>query len=167
MVSVYRFVLLAFLCSCSIGDSDPALGFSDFYQIQGPGYRFTVDSAKFQQLDFNRKDPSLCQTIFEIKSINRNASELTLEIERPKGCNGVYELVWDGKWQESSPRKMQVYLTGFFSTCSPGSETEIDVVKVDISKAIRETPIDLFTIYLREHCSFRDFNCVGNCNLSI
>lgn len=167
MVSAFRFFLLLFLCSCSLGDADPTLGFSDFYQIQGPGYRFTVDPVKYQQLDFNRKDPSLCQVSFEIKSINRNESELTLEIERPKGCNGIYELVWDGRWQESAPRRMQIYLTGFFNSCSPASETEIDLVKVDLAKALRETPTDLFTIYLREHCSFRDFNCAGNCRLSI
>lgn len=167
MVSVYRFLLLLFLCSCSVGDQDPLLNYEGLYQVQGPGYSFRVDPVKYQQLDFNRKDPSLCQISFEIKSINRNSSELTLEIERPKGCNAIYELVWDGNWQESSPRRMQVYLTGIFNSCSTTSEREIDLIKVDLVKALRETPTDLFTIYLREHCSFRDFNCVGNCNLSI
>ena len=167
MVRVYRFLLLVFLCSCSVGDQDPAAAFDGFYSAIGPGYRFTVDPVKYQQLDFNRKDTSLCQVAFEVKSVKRDLNELTLEIERPIGCNGTYELVWDGKWQESFPRRMQVYLTGFFSTCTPGSETAIDVVKVDLAKALREMPSDLFTIYLREHCSFRDFNCVGNCNLSI
>lgn len=167
MASVFRFFLFVFLCSCSVGDSDPTLGFANFYQVQGQGYRFTVDSGRYQRMDFNRKDTSLCQVNFEIKSIKRIGNELTLEIERPKGCTGTYDLVWDGRWQESSPRRMQVYLTGLFNTCSVSSETELDLIKVDLAKALRQMPEDLFTIYLREHCSFRDFNCVGNCDLKI
>lgn len=167
MVSVYRFLLLVFLCSCSVGDENPSGGFGGFYSSLGPGYKFTLDPVKYQRMDFNRKDPSVCQVNFELKKITRNGKELTLEIERPKGCNGTYELVWDGKWQESLPRRMQVYLTGLFNACSPGSETEVDVIKLDLEKSIREAPKDLFTIYLREHCSFRDFNCVGNCDLTI
>ncbi len=167
MTRVFRFLLLLFLCSCSVGNEDPfGPGLNSSFQVQGPGYRFTADPVKYQQLDFNRKDPSLCQVGFELKKITRNSTELTLEIVRPKGCNGIYELVWDGKWQESSPRRMQVYLTGIFNSCTPSSELETDVIQVDLAKALREKPTDLFTIYLREHCSFRDFNCVGNCNLS-
>lgn len=79
----------------------------------------------------------------------------------------MYDLVWDGIWQESSPRRMQVYLKSMFNTCSVWSETELDVLKVNLAKAIPDFQKDLFTIYLREHCSYRDFNCVGNCNLSI
>lgn len=167
MASVFRFFLLVFFCSCSVGDQDSPLNAVDLYQIQGPGYRFTLDPVKYRQLDFNRKDLSLCQVQFEIKGIKRSQGELALEIERPKGCNAVYELVWDGQWQESSPRRMQLYLTGIFTTCTPTTETEIDLIKIDLTKAIREAPTDLFTIYLREHCSFRDFNCVGNCDLKI
>lgn len=167
MTSVLRFFLLAFLCSCSVGDPDANPGLANFYQVQGVGYRFTVDSGKYQRLDFNRKDPSLCQVGFEIKSIKRTGNELTLEIERPKGCNGTYDLVWDGNWQESSPRRMQVYLTGMFTSCSGGTGMELDVIKIDLAKALLEAPKDLFTIYLREHCSFRDFICVGNCDLRI
>lgn len=167
MVSVFRFLLLVLLGSCAIGDEDPSDDFKRLYLISGEGYRFIVDPVKYQQLDFNRKDSGLCQVNFEIKSIKRNQNELTLEIERPIGCIGIYDLVWDGKWQESLPRRMQVYLTRIFNSCSPSSDTEIDVIKVDLQKALRETPTDLFTIYLREHCSFRDFNCVGNCDLSI
>jgi hypothetical protein len=151
-----------------VGDEDPAFGGLDgFYNSSGPGYRFTVNSAKYQQLDFNRKDPSLCQINFEVKSIKRAQNELTLEIERPKGCNGIYELVWDGKWQESSPRRMQVYLKGEFNSCQISSEMQVDIVKIDLAKSLPGAPVDLFTIYLREYCSFRDFNCVGNCDLSI
>lgn len=167
MVSVYRFLLLVFLCSCSVGGEDPLRGFDGFYSSSGPGYRFTIDPVKYQQLDFNRKSTSLCQVGFEIKSIKRVGNELTLEIERPKGCNGIYELVWDGKWQESSPRRMQIYLTGDFNACTVGSEMQVDKVKVDLVKSLPEAPVDLFTIYVREYCSFRDFNCVGNCDLSI
>ena len=156
MTSAFRFLLLLFLCSCSLGDGDGDLGLGQYYNIQGPGYRFTADAGKYQQLDFNRKDPSLCQVGFEIKSIIRKGNELSLEIERPKGCNGTYELVWDGIWQESSPRRMQLYLTGLFTACGGGTETELDVIKVDLAKALLDSPGDLFTIYLREHCSFRD-----------
>lgn len=167
MVPVFRFLLLAFLCSCSLGESDADLGLGNSYQVQGVGYRFTVDAVKFQRLDFNRKDPSLCQVSFEIKSVKRVGNELTLGIERPKGCTGIYDLVWDGIWQESSPRRMQLYLTGMFTSCNAGYETELDVIKVDLAKALITDPKDLFTIYLREHCSFRDFNCVGNCDFKI
>lgn len=167
MNSVLRFFLLVFLCSCSVGDQDANPSLDGFYQVQGVGYRFTVDSGKYQRMDFNRMDPSLCQVNFEIKSIKRTENELTLEIERPKGCTGIYDLVWDGRWQESSPRRMQLYLTGSFTSCSAGTETEMDVIKVDLAKALIEAPKDLFTIYLRENCSFRDFNCVGNCDLRI
>lgn len=167
MNSVLRFFLLVFLCSCSVGDQDANPGFDQFYNIQGPGYRFIADSGQYRQLDFNRKDPSLCQVAFEITSIKRTGNELTLEIERPKGCAGIYDLVWDGTWQESSPRRMQLYLTGKFNSCSAGTGVEVDVIKVDLAKALLEAPKDLFTIYIREHCSFRDFNCVGNCDLKI
>lgn len=167
MVSVYRFLLLVFLCSCSVGEEDPSGAFDGLYSSIGPGYRFTIDPVKYQQLDFNRKATSLCPVSFGIKSIKRTQNELTLEIERPKGCNGIYELVWDGKWQESSPRRMQVYLTGVFNACTVGTEMQVDVVKIDLVKSIPEAPVDLFTVYLREYCSFRDFNCVGNCDLSI
>lgn len=167
MVSFFRFVLLAFLCSCTLGESDPALGLSGFYQIQGVGYLFTADSGQYHRRDFNRNDSSLCQVSFEITGIKRVGNELTLQIERPKGCSGMYELIWDGNWQESSPRRIQIYLTSLFNTCSVGPETEMDILKIDLAKALQETPVDLFTIYLREYCSYRDFNCVGNCNLSI
>lgn len=167
MIPVFRFLLLVFLCSCSVGESDADLGFSRPYQVQGVGYKFTMDAGKFQRLDFNRRDPSLCQVSFEIRSVKRSGNELTLEIERPKGCTGVYELVWDGIWQESFPRRMQMYLTGMFTSCNTGSETDVDVIKVDLAKALLEEPKDLFTIYLREHCSFRDFNCVGDCDFKI
>ena len=156
---------MVFLCSCTLGISETDLGLGDFYQVQGHGYKFTFDRVRYLQLDFNRKDPTLCQVNFEIKAITREGSELTLEIERPKGCNGIYELVWDGLWQETAPSRMQVYLTGLFSSCSPISETELDVIKVDLANSIRENPTGQFSIYLREHYSFRDFNCVGNCNL--
>ncbi len=118
-------------------------------------------------MDFNRKSPSDCQVNYEVKTVKRNGNDLTLEISRPKGCSGIYELVWDGLWQESYPRRMQLYLTASFNSCSPGIETETDVIRVDLEKAIKETSADLFTIYLREYCSFRDFNCEGNCNLII
>jgi hypothetical protein len=167
MNSVSRFLLLVFLFSCSVGDSDGDPGLEQYYNVQGPGYRFTVDTGQYQRLDFNRKDPSLCQVSFEIKSISRKGNELSLTIERPKGCDGIYELVWDGIWQESSPRRMQLYLTGLFTACAGGTETDLDVIKVDLAKALLGAPGDLFTIYLREHCSFRDFNCVGNCDLSV
>ncbi|GAB3222638.1 hypothetical protein J0A67_11320 [Algoriphagus aestuariicola] len=167
MTSVFRFFLLLFLFSCSTGDSDVNPGLENSYQFMGQGYRFTVDAGKYQRLDFNRKDPSLCQVNFEITSIARVGNELSLEVERPKGCTGTYELVWDGLWQESSPRRMQLYLTGLFATCGGGSETEVDVIKVDLEKALLGKSNELFTIYLREHCSFRDFNCVGNCELKI
>lgn len=165
MVRIYRFLFLLFLCSCSVGEEDPNGAFDGLYSSIGPNYKFTLDPVKYQQLDFNRKDPSLCQVAFEIKSVKRIASELIIEVVRPKSCTGTYELVWDGKWQESSPRRMQIYLTGLFNSCSLGSETEVDVVVIDLKKSIREAPTDLFTIYLREHCNFRDFNCVGNCDL--
>ncbi|GAA0878744.1 hypothetical protein GCM10009119_17120 [Algoriphagus jejuensis] len=137
------------------------------YQVSGVGYRFTVNQAKYQQLDFNRKGLELCQVNFEIKGIKREGSELTLQIERPKGCAGIYELVWDGIWQESSPRRMQLYLTGMFTGCVGGTGTELDTVQIDLAKAVLSAPKDLFTIYIREHCSFRDFNCEGNCEVSI
>ncbi len=167
MNAVFRFLLLVFLFSCSIGDGGGDLGLGQYYNVQGPGYQFTADTGKYRQLDFNRNDPSLCQASFEIKRISRNGNELSLEIERPKGCTGIYELVWDGIWQESSPRRMQLYLTGLFPGCAGGAETGLDVIKVDLAKALLDAPGDLFTIYLREHCSFRDFNCVGNCELKI
>lgn len=167
MVSAFRFLLLLFLCSCSVAEPDDSGRLASSYNVSGVGYRFTLDAAKYQQLDFKRKDPSLCKVNFEIKRVKRQGNELTLEIERPKGCKGMYELVWDGTWQESSPRRMQIYVTGLFSSCLGGSETELDVVKVDMATALQDTPKDLFTIYLREHCSFRDFNCSGNCDLNI
>ena len=167
MTSIFRFLLLVFLCSCSVGDTDSDPRLPSEYFSMGPGYRFTVDKVKYQRMDFNRRDPSLCQVSFEIKSVKRNANELTLEIKRPKGCVGSYELVWDGNWQESSPRRMQLYLSAMFTACNAGSEMELDVIKVDLAKALLEDPKDLFTIYLREYCSFRDFNCVGNCDFKI
>jgi hypothetical protein len=142
-------------------------GLANSYQIDGVGYRFIVDAAKFQRMDFDRNAASFCKVNFEIKGIKRVGNELTLEIERPKGCVGIYELVWDGVWQESSPRRMQIYLTGLFNSCIGGSETELQVIKVDLATALQDMPKDLFTIYLREQCSFRDFNCVGNCELKI
>lgn len=167
MSSAFRFLLLLFLCSCSVGESDADLGLGNFYQINGVGYRFTVDRAKFQQLDFERNAASFCKVNFEIKRIKRQGNELTLEIERPKSCTGTYDLVWDGLWQESSPRRMEVYLTGLFNSCTGSSEMVLDVIKVDLATAVQGEPKDLFTIYLREHCSFRDFNCIGNCDLII
>lgn len=166
MASVFRFLLLLFLVSCSVGDpdGDPA---SLNYFTTGSGYRFTADASKYQRMDFKRRDPSLCQVDYELRKIERDGNELSLTIERPKGCIGMYELVWDGKWQESSPRRIQLYLTGMFTSCAAGSETELDVIKVDLAKALLSETDDLFTIYLREHCSFRDFDCVGNCELSI
>lgn len=167
MKAVFRYLLLLFLVSCSFEDPDDQSGPAGFYYVEGPGYRFVVDMGKYQRLDFNRKDPSLCQVSFELKGIKRDGNELSLEIERPKGCTGTYELVWDGIWQESSPRRMQLYLTGQFTACAGGAENEIDVIKVDLAKALLNDPGDLFTIYLREHCGFRDFNCVGNCDLTL
>ena|GEM_PF-2920537 len=167
MVPVFRFLLLLFLCSCSVGEPDSFDRLANSYLISGQGYRFTLDPVKYQRIDFNRKDPTLCQVDFELKGIKRQGNELTLEIERPKGCTGKYELVWDGIWQETSPRRMQVYLTAAFGACAGSAETELDVIKVDLATAVQGDPKDLFTIYLREQCSFRDFSCIGNCDLSI
>lgn len=167
MNAVFRFFLLLFLVSCSVGDAEDNRDGKELYNVVGPGYQFTVDAGKYQRLDFKRMDPSLCQVNFELKGIKRTEKELTLSIERPKGCVGKYELVWDGTWQESSPRRMQLYLTGMFPSCAGSSETELDVIKVDLDRALLGASSDLFTIYLREHCSFRDFNCVGNCDLSL
>ncbi len=167
MVSVFRFLLLLFLCSCSVGEPDASDRFANSYLISGIGYRFTSDAVKFQRLDFNRKNPALCQVDYELKGIKRQGNELTLEIERPKGCKAVYELVWDGIWQEASPRRMQVYLTALFDSCVGSTETELDVIKIDLATALQDSQKDLFTIYLREHCSVREFNCAGNCDLSI
>ncbi len=167
MISVYRFLLLLFFCSCSVGEPDPSDRLRNSYLVNGVGYLFTADAAKFQYLDFNRENPALCQIDFELKGIKRLGNELTLEIERPKGCKRTYELVWDGNWQESVPRRMQIYLTALSTPCVGGTETELDVIKVDLATALQEAPKDLFTIYLREHCSVRDFNCVGNCDVSI
>jgi hypothetical protein len=167
MVPVFRFLLLLFLCSCSVGEPDPYDKFAMSYLYSGVGYKFTLDPIKFQRLDFNRKDPALCQVDFELKGIRRQGNELTLEIERPKGCAGKYELVWDGIWQESTPRRMQVYLTGSFGSCVGSVETERDVIKIDLAAALQGEQKDLFTIYLREQCSIRDFSCVGNCDLNI
>lgn len=168
MNAVIRFFLLLFLCSCAVDNTDAAMGISSPYQVQGEGYVFTADPVKFQKLDFNRKDPSLCQVEFEVRKMKREGNELLLEILRPKGCIGNYELVWDGVWQETSPKRMQIYLTGQFSSCVSGSEQEVEVIRIDLEKAFRNTsPMDPFTIYLREHCSFKDFNCAGNCELII
>jgi hypothetical protein len=167
MTSVFRFLLLLFLCSCSVGEPDASHRLASSYLISGVGYRFTSDPVKFQRLDFNRRGPAECQVDYELKGMKRQGNELTLEIERPKGCAGKYQLVWDGIWQESSPRRMQVYLTASFESCVGSVETERDVITIDLASAVQGEPKDLFTIYLREHCSFRDFNCVGNCDLSI
>lgn len=167
MSPVYRFLLLVFLCSCSVNDSDLTSDGSDNFQITGPGYRFIADAVRYNQLDFNRNDPSTCQISFEIKSIKRVDQELSLEILRPKGCNGIYDLVWDGKWQDSAPAQLQIYLTGSFNSCGSGTEKETDLVKVDLAKALPGRPGSSYSIYIREYCSFRDFNCVGNCELRI
>lgn len=155
-----------FLVSCSVdSDGDPSLNNS--YFLTGPGYKFTVDATRYQRMDFARNEASACQVDYEIAGIKRTGSELTLTISRPKGCNGIYELVWNGSWQESSPRRMQLYLTAQFGACTSGSERELDVIKVDLAAATGHHSSDLFTIYLREHCSVRDFNCMGNCDLSV
>ncbi len=168
MASVMRFFLFLFLCSCSVDSTDVDLGITSPYQVQGEGYLFTADPVKFQKLDFNRKDPSLCQIDFEVRRVKRDGNELTLEITRPKGCEGIYELVWDGTWQESSPKRMQIYLTAQFSSCVSSSETEVDVIRVDMSKALRIIEsVESYSVYLREHCNFRDYHCEGHCDLSI
>jgi hypothetical protein len=151
-----------------VTNPDAYLGIAKPYQVQGEGYLFTADPIKFQKLDFNRKDPSLCQVEFEIKKVKREGNKLTLEILRPKDCIGTFELVWDGVWQESSLKRMQVYLTAQFSSCASSSETEVDVIRIDLAKVLQNSePMDPFTLYLREHCSFRDYNCVGDCDLVI
>lgn len=71
MVSYFRFFLLAFLCSCTLGESHPTWGFADFYQVQGVGHGFPLDSANYQLVDYTRKDLSPCQVSFEITSVNR------------------------------------------------------------------------------------------------
>lgn len=168
MISVFRFVLLVVLCGCVSENPARVSGVAFRYRIQGDGYLVTADLSKYQQLDFNRKSSLFCPVNFDNKKIRREENELLLEILRPKGCPANYELVWDSLWQESSPRRMQVYLTAGFVNCPPGTATELDVIRVDLAKATQSSlPMDPFSGYLCAHCSFRDFNCTGNCDLTI
>lgn len=73
MVLFFRFSLLVFLCSYTLEETERIVEFSDF----------------------NRIDPLLCQRSFESTGINRDGNEPALQIERPKECNEMHELVLD------------------------------------------------------------------------
>ncbi|MDI1323185.1 MAG: hypothetical protein PSV36_10580 [Algoriphagus sp.] len=95
MILFFRFSLLVFLCSYTVGETESTMEFADFYHVEGVGYRFDSDSGKYHRMDFYRKDPSLCQGSFVITGIKRDRNEPALQIERPKECDEMHELVWD------------------------------------------------------------------------
>ena len=73
MVLFFRFSLLVFLCSYTLEETEQTMVFADF----------------------NRIDPLLCQRSFESTGIKRDGNEPALQIERPKECNELHELVLD------------------------------------------------------------------------
>jgi hypothetical protein len=168
MVTFFRFAFVLFLCGCTLddGQSDSLVPF--LYQIQGQGYKFTADPRAYREIDFNRGRAAFCGIETEIRRITRKGDLLTLEILKPKNCNGTYELVWDGKWQESNPRRIQIYLVSEFPSCTAGGERVSDTIEVDLAKALQpggqygQTP---FSIYIREQCNARDYHCEGDCDL--
>ncbi len=168
MVSFFRLAFVLFLCSCTLddGQSDSFVPF--LYQVEGQGYRFTVDARTYREIDFNRGRAAFCGIGIEIKGISRRSNMLTLEILKPKNCNGSYQLVWDGKWQESNPRRIQIYLISELPSCVATGEMVSDTITVDLAEALApsgqygQTP---FSIYIREQCNARDYHCVGDCEL--
>lgn len=168
MVSFFRLAFVLFLCSCTLddGQSDSLVPF--LYQVEGPGYKFTVDARAYREIDFNRGRAAFCGIDTEIKAISRRSNMLTLEILKPKNCNGTYQLLWDGKWQESNPRRIQIYLISEFPSCSATGEMVSETIAVDLAKALSpsgqygQTP---FSIYIREQCNARDYHCEGDCDL--
>jgi hypothetical protein len=168
MVSFFRLTFVLFLCSCTLDDGLPDSLGPFLYQVEGKGYKFTVDVRAYREIDFNRGRAAFCGIDTEIKGISRHSNMVTLEFLKPKNCNGTYQLVWDGKWQESNPRKIQIYLISEFPSCVATGEMVSDTIAVDLAKALAlsgqygQTP---FSIYIREQCNARDYHCVGDCDL--
>jgi hypothetical protein len=73
MVLFFRYSLLVFLCSYTLEETEQTMGFADF----------------------NRMDSSLCQRSFEFTGFKRDVNEPAEQIERPKECGGMDELVSD------------------------------------------------------------------------
>lgn len=168
MVTFFRLAFFLFLCSCTLddGQSDSFVPF--LYQVEGLGYKFTVDAGACREIDYNRGNAAYCGIDTEIKAISRHINLLTLEILKPKNCNGKYHLIWDGKWQESIQRSIRIYLISEFPTCEATGEMESDTITVDLAKALSpsgqygQSP---FSIYIREHYNAKDYHCVGDCVL--
>lgn len=170
MISRFKTLLLLAFITCKSTEPDMNVippNVSN-YEVLGAGWTFSLDFAAYQKLDFTRKDVTSCQTHFQIKRIKRSGDELKIEVNRPESCKLLYKLVWDGVIMETNPSRIQIYLTAQSDNCKYTDSLESDFIILDLSKVIiGASSDDIRQIYLREYCSFRDFNCIGNCDMEI
>ena len=167
LISTILVLFMAVGCS-EDGDVPQHLMVSGSYQVQEEDYVFTVNIEKYQEVNFNRQSDFFCTDQLNLKKVRRQGSELTLELTKPATCEGKLELLWDGTVWESNPKKIQIYLIARNNSCPPTDELVTEVIKVDLAKCIGNySALMPFNIYLREFCSYRDYDCIGNCDMDI
>jgi len=170
MISRFKTLLLLAFFTCKSKESELNVMPQSVgnYVVLGEGWTFSLDFATYQRLNFTRKNVTSCQAPFRIKRINRSGEELKIEVSRPASCELSYELVWDGVIMERNPSRIQIYLTAQSDFCKDSDRLESDFIVLDLFKVIKGVSQDnLQQIYLREYCSFRDFNCIGDCDMEI
>jgi hypothetical protein len=78
MASVFRYILLAFLCSCSLGEGsiNQEIGRSNLNKSKE--HTFLEGTGKFQPMGVNRRGRAICPVNYEVNIPMRVRNELTL-----------------------------------------------------------------------------------------
>ncbi len=169
LVSVSFFTLTS--CDNDSSDNDSDLKGAN-YKFSTGDFTFYANKEKYIDLEVLRGDKTLCQIEIEVVKVKREGNILTIDITKPKNCDVLFEVVWDGAIMESFPMQCHLYIHPTSNNCTDQDqdEKEIKVLTLDLEKILKDLDVSYiedtnFTI--KESCRLVDIVCTENCNITI
>lgn len=156
-------ILIGFTTSCQdeLEASDPILS-------KGP-VNYYKDKARFDEADRLRSEAY--SSPFSIDHVQRMGDTLNVEISYAKGCEGTFDVIWDGAIMESYPMQANLFLK-FNATGCPTDfilgETVRKMITIDLVGFIGDEKLVKETIFhVSNASSLQDVTCEGNCDKTV
>lgn len=171
-------VVCANFIGCDKSDEGPdRTALLDDYELVEESYTFIASAAKYDEAGEKRAQEDYCQVETEISKVSREGNVLTIEVESPKNCDVDYEIIWNGEVMYSDPMQSAIYIRAIAEDCTDVSETEIDVLTIDLEETLQSLTEDLvgnrkefigrINFLIRDACSLVDVVCDDNCNVTV
>ncbi|MEO0333776.1 MAG: hypothetical protein AAF223_19230 [Bacteroidota bacterium] len=108
---------------------------------------------------------------FTIDYVGREENTLKVEVSYPKGCEGTFDVIWDGIVMESYPMQACLFLK-FSATDCPTEfiheDAEKKAIVIDLVALIGDESLVNETIFhVSNASSLQDVSCEGDCDQTV